>query len=395
MPAAPERTIMNDSDERLIYEALAEHLDRLPAGFPRTPEGVEIRILKMLFTPQEAELATLLTLKPESPGEFAGRTGQDAVEMSGKLEDMSRKGLIFRIRRGSRVLYMAAQFFLGIWEFHVNDLSPELIRDIYEYFPYYFGQFNAYTSQARTIPQLGVLASEQAVMPYDEARRIVSAQEKIAVAPCLCRKAHGILGGDCKKPMETCLTFADAANYYEENGLARRIDVDEAMRILGNAEENGLVLQSNNTQKPVNICSCCGCCCLILKNLKGLPEPAKYAGSNYFAVLDPKRCSGCRTCIERCQMDAVIMDGETALILKERCIGCGLCVPTCPEDAIALNAKIKEEQWVPPSRFKDIYSRIANERMAILREYGGLIKQKPGRGDGLLKQGGGRVSHSR
>ena len=37
--------------EQSIYEALAAHLDRLPAGFPRTPDGVEMRILRRLFTP--------------------------------------------------------------------------------------------------------------------------------------------------------------------------------------------------------------------------------------------------------------------------------------------------------------------------------------------------------
>ena len=37
-----------------VYQDLARHLDNLPAGFPRTETGVEIRILKRLFTPREA-----------------------------------------------------------------------------------------------------------------------------------------------------------------------------------------------------------------------------------------------------------------------------------------------------------------------------------------------------
>ena len=32
-----------------VYEQLADALDRLPNGFPRTPTGVEIRILKKIF----------------------------------------------------------------------------------------------------------------------------------------------------------------------------------------------------------------------------------------------------------------------------------------------------------------------------------------------------------
>jgi len=38
-----------------IYERLAMHLDDLPAGFPRTEGGVEMRILRRLFTPEDAD----------------------------------------------------------------------------------------------------------------------------------------------------------------------------------------------------------------------------------------------------------------------------------------------------------------------------------------------------
>jgi len=40
-----------------VYERLAKHLDNLPAGFPRTESGAELRILRRLFTPEDAELA--------------------------------------------------------------------------------------------------------------------------------------------------------------------------------------------------------------------------------------------------------------------------------------------------------------------------------------------------
>ncbi len=33
-----------------VYVQLARHLNRLPAGFPATASGVEIRILKRLFS---------------------------------------------------------------------------------------------------------------------------------------------------------------------------------------------------------------------------------------------------------------------------------------------------------------------------------------------------------
>ncbi len=45
-----------------VYEKLARHLDNLPMGFPSTKSGVELSILRNLFTPEEAAFAPHLTL---------------------------------------------------------------------------------------------------------------------------------------------------------------------------------------------------------------------------------------------------------------------------------------------------------------------------------------------
>lgn len=353
-------------DENALYEALAEHLDRLPAGFPRTPSGVEMKILRRLFTPEEASLAPLLGIKPETPEEVAERSGLSAETLGPKLETMSRRGLIFRIRLAGRDRYMAAQFLIGIWEFHVNDLDPELIRDMNEYIPHFFQeQIRFKTPQLRTIPVSRSLPSEQAVMPFDEARRIVMEQEKIIVAPCICRKEHEIAGKGCGKPLETCLVFGYGADYYEGNGLGRPISREEALQILQVAEKNALVLQPSNSQKVGNICICCGCCCQPLKNLKRLPDPAHYVASSYYASIDGALCSGCGVCVDRCQMDAVLMEKETARIDLNRCIGCGLCVPTCPEEAVRLDRKPQGEFSAPPSDSMDKLRRMAAERRAM------------------------------
>jgi hypothetical protein len=57
-----------------IYRRLAEHLDRLPGGFSPSKTGAHIRLLKILFTPEEAELATHLSLKQEDTATIAERT---------------------------------------------------------------------------------------------------------------------------------------------------------------------------------------------------------------------------------------------------------------------------------------------------------------------------------
>lgn len=354
--------------DRHVYENLAAHLDRLPSGFPRTESGVELRILRRLFTPQEALLAQQLSLKPETDEQIAARSGRAVAEVAEMLLEMSRKGLIFRIRKGPQTLYMAAQFVIGIWEYHVNDLDVDLIRDVNEYIPHLFRHTHQFgIPQLRTIPIPAALNPEQAIMPYEQARQLIAAQEKILVAPCICRKEHQMAGHGCDKPLETCLVFGLGAAYYEENGLGRVIDQEQALQILQWAEETGLVLQPSNSQNVLNICACCGCCCQILKNLKTLPNPVDYVASNYFAVVDEQLCAGCETCLERCQMDAIEMRDDTAFIKVERCIGCGLCVPTCPDNAIALTGKPEQERRDPPRRLQETYLRIAKERMARLQ----------------------------
>ncbi len=48
---------INDPD---VYKELQLHIDKFPIGFPTTKSGVEIKILKYLFTPEEAKIATKL-----------------------------------------------------------------------------------------------------------------------------------------------------------------------------------------------------------------------------------------------------------------------------------------------------------------------------------------------
>ncbi|MBW1975203.1 MAG: 4Fe-4S binding protein [Deltaproteobacteria bacterium] len=350
-----------------VYEQLAKHLNKLPSGFPRTPTGVELRILKKLFTPEEAKIACLLTMKPETAEEIANRAGIESDLVAEMLENMARKGLIFRIRKGDQRKYMAAQFIIGIWEYHVKDLDEELVKYVREYVPYFFQPLmKLKTPQLRVVPVPEALSAVQSVMPYEEARKLVEGQELIAVAPCICRKEHQLMGEGCSRPIESCLIFGVAAQYYIDNNLGRRIDVDEALKILEEAEKDARVLQPSNSRRIANICTCCGCCCQILTNLKKLPKPAHFVVSRFVANIDAEKCVLCGTCVERCQMDAIELGDEHAILDKDRCIGCGLCITTCPEEAISFEEKPKELQKDVPERLWDTYTKIFQERTEAL-----------------------------
>ena len=348
-----------------VYRNLARHLDNLPAGFPATDSGIELRILKRLFTPEEARLATALTMMPEPLEAIAARAGADPSDLAGRLDAMSRSGLILRTRKGDTILYMAAQFMIGIWEYHVNSLDKDLIRDFNEYVPYLVkDQTSHRTQQLRVIPVAKSISADMNVMGYDTAESIIRSQSKIVVAPCICRKEHTMVGKGCQAPLETCLVFAGGAHFYEGNGLGRAISQDEAIEILHRGIDAGLVLQPGNSQKPLNICMCCGCCCQMLKNIKQLDMPAKAVCSSYFASVDADRCVACGICEERCPMEAVTLE-ETARVDTDRCIGCGLCAAACEVDAIRMLEKADDEKWVPPRNVFETYLTIAKERGKI------------------------------
>ncbi|MFZ0484761.1 MAG: 4Fe-4S binding protein [Desulfobacterales bacterium] len=327
-----------------IYQKLAKHLDNLPGGFPPTNTGVEFRILKRLFTPEEAEFALYLTLIPEETRVVARRAKISSQEASQRLETMAQKGLIYRIdSQGGQPMYMAAQYAIGIWEFHVNDLDEGLAKDMGEYIPFLFDQ--AWKKpQLRTIPVNKSLSGELKVMTYENAEEMVRHVGKSVVAPCICRRELSLLGKGCGKPEETCLVFDKGAEYYQRNGLGREIGQQEVLDILKIAEEAGLVLQPSNAKEIVNICCCCGDCCGVLRSLKSYPKPASLASTPFFAVINTETCEGCGVCEDRCQMEAVQLVDEKASIDMDRCIGCGLCVSTCPTDSMTLIRKPKYDQ---------------------------------------------------
>jgi len=145
--------------------------------------------------------------------------------------------------------------------------------------------------------------------------------------------------------------------------MGRKIDIKEAGEILTMAHDAGLITQPATSQNPSGMCNCCGDCCGPLSSLKGHPKPAEMVFSNHYAQVDEDLCTGCETCLERCQMDAIIINEEAlALVNKDRCIGCGLCVTTCPTEAIALKQKDEQAYQVPPETSFEQMMTMAQKR---------------------------------
>ena len=346
------------------YERLRQRLDDLATGYPATKTKIEIKILKRLFTEKDAELFLGLLPFLETPNAAAARLGRDPAETAAQMEQMAKKGLLFRQANDDNIRYAAIPFVVGLFEFQLNSVDQEMARDLDEYYEAALGStFQSFkTPVMRTIPINRELVAKWPVAPYEDVLEILDSQEIIAVAPCICRKTAKLAGKGCDKPLEACFLFGSHGRYYVDNGMGRYISKEEAKKIVRENEEAGLVMQPFNSQKVGGMCSCCGDCCGMLRSLKKQPVPSAAVQSNYFARVDDEECTGCETCIDRCQMEAIDMKDDIAEVNLDRCIGCGLCVTTCPAEAIRLVKKSDDQQYLPPKTGMETYIRIAQER---------------------------------
>jgi len=364
-----------------VYQRLARFLDRLPAGFPPAPGGAELKILRKLFTPEEAGLFMHLSLLGESARVVAFRAHLPQAQVASMLEKMAEKGLISVDYRPGRARltaeYSVNQYVIGFLEEQVDHLDHELAALTEAYTPVYFkdGPWSK-VPQMRTIPIRESIPVEHAVMPYERAEDIARSHTRFAVRNCICRQERQLIGQGCGKPLEVCLSFDNGAEQSVRAGRGRMISMDEALTIFKQADQAGLVLQPSNSKDPIFICACCGCCCGVLRGIKQFDKPADLVSNAFIARHDAGLCSACEACIERCQMEAITLVNGTVSLNLERCIGCGLCVSSCPSGALSLVRKAE-----PPSIPKDTVSNYlkmaqARDKLGILRLAGMLLRSK-------------------
>jgi electron transport complex protein RnfB len=363
-----------DSAEQ-VYRDLQRHLDKQPIGFPASKSGAEIRILKRLFTVEQAKLALHLDYKlstAQQVHERAKGTGLSPGEVRTMLGDMAESGSIGRVEKDGIQYFHTIPFVVGMYETQAGRLSPEFLAEADAYFKERsFGLSFMSTSvpQMRTIPVEKSLAVEHAVTTYDALTGVLrDSPGPFGIGPCICREAAELRGKQCRTTsrLETCMAIGDMARPVLGRNGWREVNRDEALEIARLNQADGLVLQPSNTQKLDFICACCSCCCGMLSSLRSLPKPVEFWATNYHARVDPELCSGCATCVDRCPMGAATLaDGaQAARVDLDRCIGCGLCVTTCPSGASSLIKKSREV--VPPLDLQDQYETIMTHKKGAL-----------------------------
>ena len=363
---------MNAEDR--IYRKLQKRLNRHPVGFPATPGGAEIRLLKHIFTIEQAEVAAHLNHKPEPIASIFPRVKhliETPEKLGALLFSMVKNGGIEMTTSAGEPRYGTAPLVVGIYELQGQRLTPAFLKD-----------FNAYTEnprfglsflatrppQMRTIPVGKSLHAGHRAYPFDDVAQLIDRSKgPFVIIECICRKKRTMEGHVCQVTdrKDTCLAMGPLAAQGIVADMGRQISRQEAVDIIENNQKEGLVLQPSNTQQADFICSCCGCCCGMLRLQQRLPKPVDFWAANYRVVVDGNACRKCGTCADWCQVGAIRAEKKTQIaeVDPTRCIGCGLCAANCPVDALTLR---QVSQISPPTDRDALHEVIQANRQGTL-----------------------------
>ncbi|OQY49468.1 MAG: hypothetical protein B6230_08100 [Desulfobacteraceae bacterium 4572_89] len=196
---------------------------------------------------------------------------------------------------------------------------------------------------------------EERVLPSQTIEDIIDKFDDIAVGYCFCRQRKSLLGDGCatNAPTLNCFTFGKSARHTIAQGFAKPVTKEEALKIMKEAEEAGLVHKafhpgSRESSLETSICNCCKDCCDTFTLWRSGALPL-INSTYYLSIIDEDACTGCGICVDRCPTDAITIEDEGYAVRQESsCIGCGVCARFCPDDAISLKEGFRRVFVAPP-----------------------------------------------
>ncbi|MCP4643932.1 MAG: 4Fe-4S dicluster domain-containing protein [bacterium] len=357
------------------YRLLQQRLDRNVTGAPASPTFT--KILELLFTPEEARMAHQMPTRPTPVSVLAKKLEMDAEELDGKLTEMAAKGVVLDFERAGKRYITLPPVVIGFFEFAFmrtrDDLPMAELARLFEEYMFEDDQFprsvfDSSTSIARSMVREEALpeGDHTEILDWERASKVVQTADAIGLAQCACRHKASHLGTNCDAPMEVCLCFGMAARSLAKQGIVKRIDKDEGMRILEVSKEAGLMQTGDNVQRHMSyLCNCCGCCCGMVNAIRTFDVRTAIVSSNWLVSIDQSQCTGCGRCVKACAVNALNLDengdGESrATADGELCLGCGVCAPACPHGAVTM--KSRDQRVITPRTFYDRMLAMAIER---------------------------------
>jgi electron transport complex protein RnfB len=343
--------------------------DKLAEKYRLVGDAHFLELLQMLMTPEEGVYLLELS-KPKTPAELAQKLNLDEKTVAAKLDNLTRRGLLFRGKTQYLAWMDAHQLKVRVMFSAEEYTPPGLLEhrrrdERYVTSPYaeIHGWFKMYEMTGkpliRVIPARKAIAANPNIKPeqvlwYENIVEMMKRADKIGVVDCDCRRIYG----RCDKPLLTCLNFGKNMIDYEleRGGRMKAITLEEAIEISDGAEDAGLVHNTpgNNASLTGIICNCCNDCCSTF-------EPALQSGrindiiapSRFQAMVNQALCKGCQTCFKRCPFGAIEMQKVAgskkmkSMVIKEKCLGCGVCVVGCKHNALTFEL-VRPPEFIPP-----------------------------------------------
>jgi Pyruvate/2-oxoacid:ferredoxin oxidoreductase delta subunit len=339
---------------------------------------------------EELDLIQAFSEKPSQTLEQLTESSGLPAEKAGALADsLAQKGLVFNQpnSRGVMVYRLLPLMMIGVMEYKFmgpltgSDEEKELARlfekmlaDLREQTQGNYDALKPFFEAApaidRTVPadrtaegkairvipvEKPVEAGEEFILPSQTVEEIIAKFDDIAVGYCFCRQRRNLLGEPCRTqaPVVNCFTFGKSARHTVAQGFAKSVSRAEALAILKEAEQAGLVHKAfhpgaRESAQETSICNCCKDCCDTFRLWRDGTLPL--VNSTYhLAVIDHDDCNGCGTCVEWCPTDAIALNDEGLATRDESaCLGCGVCARFCPEEAISLQEGLRKVFVLPP-----------------------------------------------
>ena len=350
-----------------VYNKLEERLNRFPQGAP--PSELLTKILKILFSEQEAGLVSLMPIKPFTAKKASKIWKLDITKTKNILDKLAQRALLVDVERNGETTYTLPPPMAGFFEFSMmrvrEDIDQKTLSELFYQYITVEDDFTKSlftegdTQLGRTFIHEPVLSEENAlyVIDYERATNVIETASHMGVSMCYCRHKKEHLNMNCKAPMDICMTFNTTADSLIRHGHARNVDKIEGLDLLQKAYDNNLVQFGENVQKRVNfICNCCGCCCEAMIAARRFAIMNPIHTTNFLPVVDQNECNGCGKCVNVCPVEAMTLVSannhakpkmKRAQLNQDICLGCGLCVKACDKDHIVL--KSREKRVITPT----------------------------------------------
>jgi ferredoxin len=349
------------------YGRLVDRINRFPQGAP--PSETLTAILKILFSEREAELVSLLPIKPFTARRAATVWKMPEAEARTVLDGLADKALLLDFRgRNDEQVYVLPPPMAGFFEFSMmrvrTDIDQHALAELFHEYLENSDDFiralftGGETQMGRAFVNEPALSEENAlhVLDYERASHIVKTASHIGISTCFCRHKMQHIGRDCDAPKEICMTFNTCAGSLARHGFARSVSAAECLDLLDEAYAHNLVQFGENGQKGVSfICNCCGCCCEAMTAARRFGLMCPVHTTNFLPVVDAEKCTGCGKCTEVCPVEAMGLVSandphqtrrRTARLDERVCLGCGVCVRACSKGALSL--KERPERTITP-----------------------------------------------